>query len=106
MARIDKAHIVVRAPAGTALTGTRAVKLNSGGSIIYSGSNDAVGVICIPGTIEAGRAASFLRAGEIVEYGGGAGSLIYALASGSIGTTSGGTQLGFTVEGDRFVVAM
>lgn len=106
MARIDKAHMVVRAPAGTALTGTMAVKLNSGGSAIYSGTADALGIVCIPGTIAAGRPVSILVRGELVEFGGSAGSLYYAVANGSLGLTAGGTRVGFTVEGDRLVVTM
>lgn len=106
MARIDKVTQVVRAPAGTALTGLLAVKINSGGSVIPSGTADAVGVICIPGTIAAGRPCSVLVRGEIVEAGLGAGSAVYVTAGGTLGYTAGGNSVGFTVEGNRLVVTM
>ena len=106
MARIDKVDQIVRATAGTALVGTRTVRLNAGGSVIYAGSADALGVVCLPGTISAGRPVGVLVRGEIVEYGGSAGGTIYSTAGGTLATTSGGTLVGFTVEGDRLVVTM
>lgn len=106
MARIDKVTMAVRAPAGTAITGLHPVKLNSGGSVIPSGTADAVGVVCIAGTCAAGDPIAIIRAGEIVEFGGSAGASIFAIAGGSVGTTAGGSSLGFTVEANRFVVAM
>jgi hypothetical protein len=107
MARIDKVTMVVRAPAGTALTGLKAVKIDAGGSVIYSGTADAIGVVCIPGTISAGRPCSVLVRGEIVEAGLGSGSVVYAMTGGgTIGYTAGGSRIGFTVEGDRLVVTM
>lgn len=106
MARIDKVVQVVRAPAGTALTGVQAVKINSGGSVIPAGTADAIGVTCIPGTIAAGRPCSVLTRGEIVEFGGSAGSVYYSNGGGTVGLTSAPSVVGFTVEGDRLVVAM
>jgi hypothetical protein len=108
MARTDKAHFVVRAPAGTALTGTQNVKLNAGGSVIPSVANDALGVTCIPGTISAGRPCSVLLKGELVEFGGIAATKYYAGAGGTIGTASGGSAVpvGWTVEADRLVINM
>ena len=107
MARIDKAWFVVRAIAGTALTGLVGVKLNAGGSVIPAGTaaNDAIGVVCIPGTIAAGYPCSILREGEIVEFSGAAATTYYSTgAAGSIGTATTGTKIGFTVEASRLVV--
>jgi len=108
MARIDKIAFSFRAIAGTALTGVQAVKI-SGGSVILAGTavNDAQGVTCVPGTIAAGRPVSVLRDAEIVEFAGSAGSLYFAIGGGSVGLTPAtGKQVGFTVEGDRLVVAL
>ena len=110
MARIDKVTMIFRATAGTALTGTKGVRLDAGGSVVYSGTaagEAAVGVVCLPGTIAAGKPVGVLMRGEIVEFGGSAGSAYYAGVSGSVSTTStNATQIGFTVEGDRLVVNM
>jgi hypothetical protein len=105
MARIDKIAFSFRALAGSALTGLKAVKI-SGGSATLAGTGDPVGVVCIPGTIAAGRPVSVLRNAEIVEFAGTAGQNIYAQAGGLVGSTAGGVALGFTVEGDRLIVAL
>lgn len=108
MARIDKIAFSFRAIAGTALTGVKAVKI-SGGSVILAGTavGDATGVVCVPGTIAAGRPVSVLRNAEIVEFGGSAGSAYYSVGGGTVGLTPAtGKQVGFTVEGDRLVVAL
>lgn len=107
MARIDKVTMVVRGTAGTALTGLLGVTVNSGGSVVPSGSANAVGVVCLPGTIAAGRVVDILCSGEIVEYGGSAGATVYAGSnSGSLAnsTATGSTKIGWTVEGGRLVV--
>lgn len=111
MARYDKIHMIVRAPAGTALaTGgsVQSVKLNAGGSVIPSGAADALGVIVLPGTIGAGHTVGILTHGEIVEFGGSVATKYYAGAGGTVGTAAGGgaTPIGWTVEGDRLVVMM
>lgn len=109
MARIDKAWVVVRGTAGTALTGLAGVTINSGGSVVYAGSANAVGVVCLPGTIAAGRVVGILTRGEIIEYGGSAGGVIYAgSTTGSLSATSAATstKVGYTVEGDRLIVQM
>jgi hypothetical protein len=109
MARIDKAWVVVRGTAGTALTGTKGVAVNSGGSVVPAGSANCIGVICLPGTIAAGRVVDILLRGEIVEYGGSAGASVFAGSnSGSLSNSSatGSTAVGFTIEGDRLVVAL
>lgn len=111
MARYDKVHMIVRAPAGTALATAGAVQsvgLNAGGSVVPSGTADALGVIVVPGTVAAGHVVGVLLRGEIVEFGGSVGVDYYAGAGGTIGTAGGGTntKVGFTVEGDRLVVTM
>lgn len=111
MARYDKVHMLVRALAGTALAtagNVRTVKLDAGGSVVPSGSADAIGVVIVPGTITAGHVVGVLLRGEIVEFGGSVASGYYAGAGGTIGTAGSGTNtlVGFTVEGDRLVVTM
>lgn len=110
MARTDKVTMVVRAPAGTALTGILGVVINSGGSVVPSGTAAgqlAQGVVVIPGTIAVGRPCSMLVRGEVVEFGGSAGSAYYAGVGGTLSLTSTNAQkVGFTVEGDRLVVTL
>jgi hypothetical protein len=110
MARIDKLWVAARATAGTALTGVLGVLPNAGGSVVPAGTavgSAAVGVVCIPGTIAAGKPVAVMIKGEIVEFGGSAGSLYYAGAGGSLSLTStNATKVGFTLEGDRLVVSM
>jgi len=109
MARIDKAHFVFRGTAGTALTGIIGVTVNTGGSVVPAGSANARGIVVLPGTIAAGRVVGVLRHGEVVEFGGTAGTKYYAaLTTGSIGTAAAAdsTFVGFTVEGDRLIVTM
>jgi hypothetical protein len=111
VARYDKVHFIVRAPAGTAIaTGgvVRTVKLNAGGSVVYAGTADALGVVVNAGTIAAGHTIGILLKGEIIEFGGVAGVGYYAQASGSVGTANPttDTKVGFTVEADRLVVNM
>lgn len=111
MARYDKVHMIVRAPAGTALaTGgsVQSVMLNAGGSVVPSGTADALGVIVVPGTVTAGHVIGVLLRGEIVEFGGSVGKNYYAGAGGTIGTANPttNTKVGFTVEATRLVVTM
>lgn len=108
MARIDKVTFIVRAPAGTALAGVIGARFGAGGSVFPSGTaagEAADGVVCTPGTFAEGQPVGVLKAGEIVEFGGGAGSVYYAGVAGSLSTTStNATRVGKTVEGDRLVV--
>lgn len=111
MARYDKVHMLVRAPAGTALAtagAVSAVKLNAGGSVVLAGTADALGVIIVPGTVAAGHVVGILLRGEVVEFGGSAGKGYYAQAGGTVGTANPttDTSIGFTVEADRLVVTM
>lgn len=108
MPRIDKLAFSFRAIAGTALTGVQAVKLNGVGQVITAGTaaGDAIGVTCVPGTIASGLPVSVIRDGEIVEFGGSAGSAYWAGANGVVQLTATGQKVGFTVEGARLVVAL
>ncbi len=111
MARYDKVHMIVRAPAGTALaTGGSVISvgLNAGGSVVPSGTADALGVVVVPGSVGAGHVIGVLLRGEIVEFGGSVAKNYYAGAGGTIGTAGVGTnsKVGFTVEGDRLIVTM
>lgn len=108
MARIDKVTMIVRATAGTALTGVLGVRVGAGGSIFPSGTaagDQAFGVVCLPGTIAAGSPVGVLKAGEIVEFGGTAAGTYYAGANGSVSTTStNSAKVGQTLDGTRLVV--
>jgi hypothetical protein len=104
MARFDKVWIATRATAGTALSGLMAVKLSSG--VVPSGSADAIGVVCIQGTIAAGEPVAIMHRGEIVEFSGTAETAIYAVGGGTVDATPGGTKIGTTIEADRLVVLM
>jgi hypothetical protein len=110
VARIDKAWFVVRGIAGTALTGLIGVYFGTGGSVLPAGTAAGLaadGVVCIPGTIQAGAPVGVLREGEIVEFGGSAASIYYAGSTGTLGTVStNATKIGKTVEGDRLVVSL
>lgn len=110
MARYDKMHMVVRAIAGTALTGVKGVRFDANGEVVYAGTaagQTAIGVVCLPGTIAAGDPVGVLVRGEIVEFGGSAGSVYYAGSNGTISTDStSATQVGVTVEGNRLVVLL
>jgi hypothetical protein len=109
VARYDKVHMIVRAPAGTALAtagSVQSVTLNAGGSVVPASAANALGVIVVPGTITAGHVIGMLVHGEIVEYGGVAGTKYYSQAGGTVGTASSATPVGWTVEADRLVVDM
>lgn len=106
MARIDKVNIIVRATAGTVLSGVQAVTLDAGGSVVLAGTADAWGVTCPGGTIQAGSPVGVLKSGEIVEFSGVAGTDYYAQAGGTIGTASQPSSVGKTVEASRLVVSI
>lgn len=110
MARIDQLMVHHRALCGTALTGILGVRVNSGGSVVPSGTATGEGaqaIICHPGTTAAGKPIAIVKRGEIVEFGGSPGTNYYAGVGGSIGTTStNATLVGHTIEGDRLVVTL
>jgi hypothetical protein len=83
------------------------VAINAGGSVIPSGTADAFGVTCPAGTISAGSPIAVLIRGEVVEFSGIAGTDYYAVTGGgTIGTATGGTFIGKTIEASRLVVNM
>ena len=112
MARFDKAWVIVRAPAGTVLPGggtVYAVKVGAGGSIFLGGTAAAdvpFGVICYAGgSYAAGDPVSIMKHGEIVGFGGSAGSPYYGGTGGIVSLTStNATKVGYTIEGGRLVV--
>lgn len=111
MARIDKVTQIVRATAGTALTGLLGVRQDGGGSIVPSGTatgEEPFGVVVLPGTIAAGDPVGVLVRGEVVEFAGGwAGSVIYAGDTGTLGNSStNATVVGRTMEATRLIVLM
>lgn len=106
MARIDKVVQIVRATAGTVLSGLQAVALNAGGSVVLAGTANARGVTCVSGTISAGRPVGMLIRGEVVEFGGAAAADYYSSAGGTVGTAVATSKVGFTVEADRLIVNM
>lgn len=108
MAHIDKAWVIVRGIAGTALSGLLGVRFVDG-SVLPSGTatgEEADGVVCkSSGTISAGEPVGVLTHGEIVEFGGSVSTSYYAGVAGSVGTAStNGTKIGKTIEGDRLIV--
>ena len=105
MARIDKVVQIVRATAGTTLSGLQAVKL-SGGSVVLAGTADAVAVTCPGGTISAGAPVGLLMRGEIVEFSGAAATSYYSQGGGTIGTAVQTSKIGTTIEASRLVVLM
>lgn len=115
MARIDKYQPVAggfRAPLSAAYTGAPAaigVGLNASGRVVAgAGQTGIVGVVCSPYDKAAGDIIDVMTNGELVEFGGAAGT-IYT-ANTTTGVISNGapsaTQvtIGFTVEADRLIV--
>lgn len=114
MARIDKYQPVAggfRAPLNAAYTGAAApigVGINSSGRVVVgAGQTGIVGVICSPYDKAAGDIIDVMTNGELVEFGGAAGTTYYAHATtGVISTTVSAYRVGATVEADRLVVRM
>lgn len=115
MARIDKYQPVAggfRAPLNAALTGAaapKAVGLNSSGRVVFgAGQTGIIGVICSPYDKGAGDIIDVMTNGELVEFGGAAGTLYSANTTTGVITNgaASATQvaIGFTVEADRLIV--
>lgn len=115
MARIDKTDSAIgvfRAPLNAAYTGAAApigVGLNSSGRVVVgAGQTGIVGVICSPYDKDAGDVIDVLTFGELVEFGGAAGTVYTANTTTGVITNgaASATQVpvGFTVEADRLVV--
>lgn len=115
MARIDKTEPNVgsfRAPLNANLTGAAAplgVGINSSGRVVAgAGQTGIVGVIVSPYDKVAGDIIDVLHLGQLVEFGGAAGT-VYT-ANTTTGVISNGaasaTQfvIGHTVEADRLII--
>lgn len=116
MARIDKTEPNVgsfRAPLNANLTGGAAplgVGINSSGRVVVgAGQTGVVGIIVSPYDKVAGDIIDVLHLGQLVEFGGAAGTVYTAnTTTGVISTTAkSATQhvVGFTVEADRLIIS-
>lgn len=117
MARIDKYQPVAggfRAPLNAAYTGAAAalgVGINSSGRVVAgAGQTGIVGVVCSPYDKAAGDIIDCMTNGDLVEFGGAAGTVYTAnTTTGVISTAAvSATQVkvGHTVEADRLVVRL
>lgn len=115
MARIDKYQPVAggfRAPLNAAYTGAVApiaVGLNSSGRVVAGpGQTGIVGVVCSPYDKAAGDIVDVMTAGELVEFGGVAGTPYTANTTTGVITSGAASEtqvlVGFTVEADRLIV--
>lgn len=117
MARIDKYQPVAggfRAPLNAAYTGAAApigVGINSSGRVVAgAGQSGIVGVVCAPYDKAAGDIVDCMTNGELVEFGGAAGTVYTAnTTTGAISNAApSATQVrvGHTVEADRLIVRL
>lgn len=114
MARIDKYEPLgggFRAKLAADYTGSAnpiGVGLNSSGLVVPgAGQTGVLGVICLPKDKKAGDPVDVMTDGELVGFGGAAGTVYYAHAStGVISTTASLYRVGATVEASRLVVRM
>lgn len=82
------------------------VGLNANGQVVKGAGNTGVlGVLVLTKAYKAGHIVDPMTDGELVEFGGTAGTVYYAdAATGVLSTTNTGTRVGHTVEGARLVV--
>lgn len=115
MARIDKYDPYAggfRAPLNAAFTGAAAplgVGLNSSGRVVAgAGQTGIIGVVCSPADLAAADPIDVMTSGELVEFGGAAGTLYTANTTTGVisNSAASATQIvvGFTVEADRLIV--
>lgn len=115
MSRIDKTEPNVgsfRAPLNAALTGGAAplgVGINGSGRVVVgAGTTGVVGVIVSPYDKAAGDIIDVLKLGQLVEFGGAAGTKYTANTTTGVITSgaASATQkvIGHTVEADRLVL--
>lgn len=115
MARIDKYDPIsggFRAPLNAAYTGAAAplaVGINSSGRVVAgAGQTGIIGVVCSPVDKAAGDIIDVMTSGELVEFGGAAGTVYTAntttgvISNGAVSATQ--IAVGFTVEADRLIV--
>jgi hypothetical protein len=115
MARIDKTDSAIgvfRGPLAAAVTGGAAplgVGINSSGRVVVgAGQTGVVGIIVCPYNKAAGDPIDVVTSGELVEFGGAAGT-VYT-ANTTTGVISNGAKsatqhvVGWTVDADRLIV--
>jgi hypothetical protein len=115
MARIDKTEPNVgsfRAPLHANLSGAAApiaVGINNSGRVVVgAGQSGIVGLVVSPFDKKAGDIIDVLKLGQLVEFGGTAGTVYTANTTTGVidDTAKSATQkvVGFTVEADRLIV--
>lgn len=115
MARIDKYQPTAggfRAPLNAAYTGAAApigVGINGSGRVVVGASvTGVIGVICSPYDKAAGDIIDVMTFGELVEFGGAAGTVYTANTTTGVisSAAASATQkvVGFSVEADRLIV--
>ena len=117
MARIDKFDPVdggFRAPLAADYTGSPnvvAVGINSSGQVVVGvgvAGIGIVGVICLPKDKKAGDAVDVMIDGQIVQFGGAAGSIYTAnTTSGAVTTAAASatqTPIGWTLTANHLIV--
>lgn len=84
------------------------VGLNADGLVVLgNGTTGIVGILILTGKKKAGAVVDVMTGGEVVDFGGVAGTKYYAAAAdGVINSTSaaGKTLVGFTAEASRLIV--
>lgn len=100
--RADLDDAVAEANVGVPL----GVGLNANGRVeIGSGTTGVLGVLVVDSVKNAGDPVDVMTDGEIVEVAGlAAGTVYYAAAAGTLGTTTTDVRVGHTVEATRLVV--
>jgi len=81
------------------------VGLNANGQVVKGAGNTGVlGILILTKAYKAGHVIDVQTDGEVVEFGGTAGTVYFADATtGVISTTNTGTRVGHTVEGGRLI---
>lgn len=115
MARYDKyepmaggfrAHLAADFPIGD-VNKLIGVGMNANGEIVKGGGNSGViGVLVLTKARKAGEVVDTMTDGEVVEFGGVAGTKYFSDAAGAITATDapGSVLVGHTVEGNRLIV--
>lgn len=123
IARIDKYDPKVggfRAPLAadwSTLSAVRAVGLDANGRVVAgAGNSGVVGALILTADKKAGDVVDVMTRGEVVEFGGAAGTTYYAsTVDGTTGTSpdlggaagsGAGHHIGWTVEADRLIVSV
>jgi phosphatidylserine decarboxylase len=91
-----------------------AVSLNTSGRVVIGGTAaaDIVGVICPVGAMNAGDIVDVMTDGEIVDFtlndgsAATAGTRYLGGTDGNLSTTTGGANIGWTIEAGRLVVRL